>query len=99
MMTLGLLNPGEQCEIIEIRHCGGCSNGCHSGGHHHDHERGNSHIHGPHRKTATRVEELGLRTGKRVEMLSNDGNLLLLLVDEARIAIDQRMAMKIMVRR
>ena len=95
MMTLGLLSPGEKCEIIEIRHCGDCGGNCHSGDNKHEH----GHANGKHHKTATRAEELGLRVGKWVEMLKNDGNLLLLLVDEARIAIDRRMAMKIMVRR
>ena len=47
---------------------------------------------------STRAEEMGLRVGKQVEMLKNDGNLLLLLVDDARIAIDRRMARSIKVR-
>ncbi len=93
MMTLGLLSPGEKCEIVEIKHCGGCGGSCHS-----DHGQ-HGHSHKQHASTATRAEEMGLRAGKQVEMLKNDGNLLLLLVDEARIAIDRRMAMKIMVRR
>lgn len=94
MMTLGLLSPGEKCEIVEVKHCGGCGGNCHSGDNKHEH----NHSHGKHGKTETRAEEMGLRAGKHVEMLKNDGNLLLLLVDEARIAIDRRMAMKIMVR-
>jgi ferrous iron transport protein A len=93
MLTLGLLHPGEKCEIIEINHCGGCGGNCHSDHGKHDHSQNK------HAGTPTRAEELGLRTGKIVEMLKNDGNLLLLLVDEARIAIDRRMAMKILVRR
>lgn len=88
-MTLGLVSCGEQCEIVEVRHCGGC----------HDDKQTHDHAHGGKHKTATRAEDMGLRAGKRVEMLKNDGNLLLLLVDQARIAIDRRMAMKIMVRR
>lgn len=83
MMMLGLIAPGEQCEIVAVRHCGNCDDHCHAKG----------------QERSTRAEELGLRAGKRIEMLKNDGNLLLLLVDEARIAIDRRMAMKIMVRR
>lgn len=93
MMTLGLVSSGEQCEIVEIRHCGGCGSDCHDNRHKH------GHAHGSKQKTTTRAEDMGLRAGKRVEMLKNDGNLLLLLVDDARIAIDRRMAMKIMVRR
>ena len=89
MMTLGLVSTGEQCDIVEIRHCGGCGGGCHD----------DKDAHSSKHKNVTRAEELGLRSGKRVEMLKNDGNLLLLLVDDARIAIDRRMAMKIMVRR
>lgn len=50
-------------------------------------------------KTSVRVEEMGLRIGKNVEMLTNGGNTILLRVDEARIALARRMAMKIMVRR
>lgn len=95
-MPLELLTPGEKGEILEIRHCGGCGGGCHSHGHHdHNHSPGHQH----HKKaTATRAEEMGLRVGKQVEMLKNDGNLLLLLVDEARIAIDRRMARSIKVK-
>ncbi len=52
-----------------------------------------------HDKTSVRVEEMGLRIGKHVEMLTNGGNTILLRVDEARIALARRMAMKIMVRR
>lgn len=46
-----------------------------------------------------RTEELGLRIGKTVEMLTNGGGAILLRVDESRIAIDRRVAMKILVRR
>lgn len=92
-MTLGLVSSGEQCEIVEIGHCGGCRGGCH------ENRKMHGHAHGGQQKNATRAEEMGLRVGKRVEILRNDGDLLLLLVDEARIAIDQRMAMNIMVRR
>lgn len=95
-MPLELLTPGEKGEILEIKHCGGCGGGCHSHGHH-DHSHAHGHQH--HKKaTATRAEEMGLRVGKQVEMLKNDGNLLLLLVDEARIAIDRRMARSIKVK-
>jgi len=94
MMPLELLTPGEKGEILEIRHCGGCGGGCHSHGHH-KHE-GHGHQHG--KATATRAEEMGLRVGKQVEVLKNEGNLLLLLVDESRIAIDRRMARSIKVK-
>lgn len=87
MMPLELLTPGERGEIMEVRHCGGCGDGCHSHGHQQQ-----------HKATATRAEEMGLRVGKQVKMLKNDGNLLLLLVDDARIAIDRRMARSIKVK-
>ena len=46
------------------------------------------------------IEDLGLRAGKMVEMLNNEGRgAILLKVDESRIAIGRGMAMKIMVRR
>ncbi len=81
MMPLALLTPGERGEITEVRHCGSCGGGCRNSGHHH----GQHHGHDKHKTTATRAEEMGLRVGKMVEVLKNDGNLLLLLVDEARI--------------
>ena len=47
-----------------------------------------------------RAEDMGLRAGKTVEMLRNSGGgPLLLKLDESRIAIGRRMAMKIIVRR
>jgi len=92
-MPLELLTPGERGEITEIRHCGGCGGGCHTHGHQHG-QGGHHH----HKGTATRAEEMGLRVGKQVEVLNNEGNLLLLLVDEARIAIDRRMARSIKVK-
>ena len=88
-MPLELMSPGERAQIAEIKHCGGCGGGCHSHNHHEHHGQHN------HKATATRAEEMGLRVGKTVEMLKNDGNLLLLLVDETRIAIDRRMARSI----
>lgn len=87
-MPLELLTPGERGEITEVKHCGGCNSNCHSNGHHHEQQHGQSNL----KAIATRAEEMGLRVGKVVKVLKNDGNLLLLLVDEARIAIDRRMA-------
>lgn len=47
-----------------------------------------------------RVEDMGLRVGKMVEVLRNAGRgPILLKVDESRIAIGRGIAMKIMVRR
>ncbi len=48
--------------------------------------------------TSGRVEEMGLRIGKTVVMLTNGGGPVLVKVDESRIAVDRGMAMKIMVR-
>lgn len=46
-----------------------------------------------------RLEELGLRVGKSVEILSSGAGPILLNVDESRIALARGLAMKIMVRR
>jgi len=48
-------------------------------------------------KCDCRVEDMGLRVGKRVQMLNN-GSPILLKVDESRIAVDRGMAMKIMIK-
>jgi len=91
-MPLELLTPGERGEIIEVRHCGGCGGGCH-GHEHHEHQ------HGHHRQaTPTRAERLGLSIGKMVEILKNDGQQLLLLVDEVHIAIDRNIARNVHVK-
>ena len=50
-------------------------------------------------KCDCRIEDLGLRVGKWVEMLTNGGGAVLLKVDETRLAVGRGMAMKIMVRR
>jgi ferrous iron transport protein A len=47
---------------------------------------------------AGRAEDMGLRIGKRVRMLANAAGPVLVKVDESRIAIDRRAAMKIKVR-
>jgi ferrous iron transport protein A len=47
-----------------------------------------------------RAEDMGLRAGKTVEILTNEGRgTLLVKIDESRIAIGRGMAMKIMVRK
>ena len=53
----------------------------------------------PQAQSDCRVEEMGLRIGKTVEMLTNGSGPILLRVDESRIAMGRGMAMKIMVRR
>lgn len=49
----------------------------------------------------SRMEDLGLRVGKTVEILNNHRRhgVLLVKVDDSRIALNRGMAMKIMVRR
>lgn len=84
MIPLGLLSPGELGEIHAIRiHKVPSPGQCCA-----DREQ-----------CDCRVEDLGLRVGKTVEMLNNGGGgPILLKVDESRIAVDRVMAMKIMVK-
>jgi len=84
MIPLGLLSAGEQGEIVEVKLGKAESAGC---------------CRTELEKTAVRVEDMGLRLGKSVEMLKNGGGTILLRVDESRIAIARGLAMKIMVRR
>jgi ferrous iron transport protein A len=51
---------------------------------------------GERSKGDCRIEDMGLRIGKRVQMLNN-GSPVLLKIDESRIAVDRGMAMKIMI--
>ena len=46
-----------------------------------------------------RAEDMGLRVGKRVEMLANGDGPVLVRIDESRIAIGRAVAMRIVVRR
>lgn len=56
--------------------------------------------HGTGKNNICHVEDIGLRVGKEIEMLNNEGRgPLLLKVEESRIAIGRGMAMKIMVRK
>lgn len=55
---------------------------------------------GSSRDQLCHIEDLGLRAGKMIEMLNNEGRgPILLKVEESRIAIGRGMAMKIMERR
>jgi len=85
MMSLGLMSPGERGEIAEVGQCTPECGGCRC-----NVERAPDEV---------RVEAMGLRVGKQVEMLNNSGSLVLLRVDESRIAIDRGVAMKIKIRR
>jgi ferrous iron transport protein A len=46
-----------------------------------------------------RAEDMGLRVGKRVEVLATGRGAVLVRVDESRIALGRAMAMRIVVRR
>lgn len=99
MTPLGLLSPGEAGEITEIKihnqehscRCRergtGCGDSCSCGGAL------------PKVRENVRLEDMGLRVGKNVEMLSNGTGPVLLRIDESRIAIARGIAMKILVRR
>jgi ferrous iron transport protein A len=47
---------------------------------------------------STRAEDMGLRIGRRVQMLANGAGPVLVKVDESRIALDRGVAMRIKVR-
>ena len=110
MMPLGLLADGEHAMVVSIKereghgHAGGAG-GCHAcgGGLPGKHcETGSLPLaHAAHPETCHhegRMEDMGIRAGKEVQMLRNPGRgPLLLKVDEARIAIGRAMAMRIFV--
>ncbi len=83
MLPLGLLSPLEKAVIVVVR------SGKHSCG-----------SACPQEQALSRLEELGLRQGKTIEVLNNHGcGLMLIKVDESRIALGRGAAMKVMVRR
>ena len=88
MMPLGLLSTGDRAEVLEIREKIArrpCPVDAPEPGN-------DAHL--------CRMEEMGMRIGKTVEMLNNEGRgAMLVKIDESRIAIGRGMAMKIMVRR
>ncbi|MBE0569420.1 MAG: ferrous iron transport protein A [Deltaproteobacteria bacterium] len=100
MFPLGLLAIGEKAEVAENR---GCSPGPEPvrGAHRHRHKCRGCGMHGGHGAGShARIEDMGIRPGKTVEMLNNEGGRALLIkVDETRIAVSRSVAMKIMVRR
>jgi ferrous iron transport protein A len=86
MMPLGLLSQGEKAEVMEVRGMPQASPCCAG-------NKGEQLC-----SQICRVEDMGLRTGKVVEMLNNEGRgALLVRLDETRIAIGRGMAMKVMV--
>jgi len=86
MIPLGLLAAGEKAEVAEIRL-----------------PKPVSHCCACKKKKAdcgSRIEDMGLRAGKTVEILPNPGqSAILVKVDESRIALGRGASMKIMVRR
>ena len=87
MTPLGLLLAGEQAEVMETRMeelLSPCSK---------------CKCNRP--ECFSRIEDMGLRVGKTVEILNNHRTqgVLLVKVDDSRIALNRGMAMKIMVRR
>jgi ferrous iron transport protein A len=82
-MPLGLLGAGEAGEITEIRTSKASSHGTRPGA------KGSCEC---------RVEDLGIRVGRIVEMLQNSSGPVLLKVGEARLAVDRSLAMKIMIK-
>jgi ferrous iron transport protein A len=91
MMPLGLLGKGEKAEVIEMKSSRKKEGGADCCPVSHVRDRDN---------WCGRMENLGLREGRVVEMLNNEGRgAMLIKVDDSRIAIGRGMAMKIMVRR
>jgi len=112
MSPLALLGEGETAEIIDPTE--NESSADHYGRHHHRHgeescrcpapRAGCSCSHGRHGAGAghsrLHFQDMGLRPGKKVEMITNSGTgPLVLRVDECRIAMGRGVAMKIYVRR
>ncbi len=92
MLPLGLLSTGERAEVLEIRE------GAYRGAD--DATRCRSGFTSIRTGPSCRMEDMGLRKGKVVEMLNNEGRgAMVIKIDESRIAIGRGMAMKIMVRR
>ena len=53
---------------------------------------------GPGAPCASRAEDMGLRAGRRIEVLTSGPGPVLVKVDESRIALDRKVAMRIQVR-
>ncbi len=98
MFPMGLLASGERGEVVECAAAGavferGADGHAHKAGCNGCGCRGREGVPG-------RVEDMGLRPGRIVEMLTNEGRgALLVKVDASRIALSRSVAMKIMVRR
>ncbi|GAB4171038.1 MAG: FeoA family protein [Calditrichia bacterium] len=87
MLPLGLLTSGETAEVVVVKHNQKKSMNmdCCKQGHHQEY---------------CRMEELGIRPGRKITMLTNDGGKSLIVkVENSRIALGRGIAMKIYVRR
>jgi len=115
MSPLALLNEGEMAEIVADHSRHGYGKGHHQG-HANDHGCGHGHTYcggncancqcrsndkgGTSLLPNDHLENMGLRPGKYVEMITNSAvGPLVLRVDECRIAMGRAAAMKIYVRR
>jgi ferrous iron transport protein A len=98
MFPMGLLADGEKAEVVDVPAAAAAGS---EGAGAHAHRPGCRGCGGGWRTgTAGRMEDMGLRPGKIVEMLVNEGRgALLVKVDESRIAMGRAAAMKILVRR
>lgn len=98
MFPMGLLASGERGEVVESS-AADAAFGSEVAGHEHKAGCRGCGCRG-RAGTTGRVEDMGLRPGRVVEMLANEGRgALLVKVDESRIAVSRSVAMKIMVRR
>lgn len=86
MVPLGLLAVGEKAEVAEVKIKEAATHCCSC-------RKGKGGC-------RARLEAMGLRTGKTVEILHNPGrSAMLVKVDDSRIVLGRGAAMKIMVRR
>lgn len=84
MFPLGLLSTGEKGEVMEME----------------EERNGPAGERTDKCKSMHRIADMGLRAGNTVEVLNNEGGgPMLIKVDNSRVAIGRKMAMKIMVRR
>ncbi len=89
MLPLGLMSAGEKGEVLNITSK--------------DHHAHHGYCHRKEKNILSkyaRIEDMGLRAGKMVEILNNKGQgPLLIKIDNSRIAIGRGLAMKILVKR
>ena len=108
MSPLALLREGEAGEIVDRDqevHAEGTHSSSHGFSHRHSQDGccgscERCSCHGRGNPATSHFTNMGLRPGKRVEMIKNSGSgPILLRVDECRIAMGRGAAMKIYVRR